>query len=82
MSLQFSDANVPRDSVHLNLLKLVHFSQSYLKYKNGDVFETSVVFIKRKRTMKCLTIYASKSHARSTHMMRSRNLSTDTMHAL
>jgi len=44
MSLQFSDAKFSRDSVHHKLLKSVHFSSSYLKYKKRDVFETQCIF--------------------------------------
>jgi len=34
-SLQFHDAEFPQDSVHKKLLKSIHFSPSYSKYKGG-----------------------------------------------
>jgi len=42
-SLQFSNVNFQRDTVYPKLLKSVHFSPCYSKYKQGLFFETQCI---------------------------------------
>jgi len=43
VSLEFSSVKFPQDSVYQTLLKSVHFSPSYSKYKKADVFVTQCI---------------------------------------